>query len=364
MSNVHEPEVSQLASASAEIKSHALISSDGSTAETLSVFCPSCAAWHEVQDARSQWRSTEVLRAHDRLLHSEGWNERNTPLAQVMTRHVVCVRPDYDASLLPELLLERGIGCLPVIAEGDALVGIITKSDVLRALGRPPPSKKRPLAAGDVMTPFAFTLPADAEVARAAALMAHEGLEHLVVVAPDGATVAGIVAGADLLRWLAVHAGFVVPRPERKAPPPPPPRATHVLTPASQPKPPARHRREVPADVLVVDDDRDLREALVALLDEEGYVVTAAANGAEALQLLENAAPPALVLLDLQMPVMDGWTLHSEMKKRSALENVPLVLLSGQQDLEKEVRRLHAKGSLMKPLASVAVLDLVESLCD
>jgi hypothetical protein len=52
------------------------------------------------------------------------------------------------------------------------------------------------------------------------------------------------------------------------------------------------------------------------------------------------------------------------MKKRSTLENVPLVLLSGQQDLEKEVRKLHAKGSLMKPLASVAVLDLVESLCD
>jgi CheY-like chemotaxis protein len=83
------------------------------------------------------------------------------------------------------------------------------------------------------------------------------------------------------------------------------------------------------ARVLIVDDDEALLDALGGLLDSEGYEVETARNGKEALEKLATTAPPRLILLDLKMPVMDGWQFLAARAAQPPAERVPIVLLSG-----------------------------------
>jgi CBS domain-containing protein len=158
-----------------------------------------------------------------------------TPISEIMTTHVVTVTPDTSVETLTNLFLERGFSGAPVIDSSGRAVGIVSKTDLLResfdrADGEPddePVSVSRggiqiPLGRGmheqrgggttarDVMTPLAFTMPANASIARASALMALEGVHRVPVVAGDG-KVAGILSALDVLRWLARREGFVVP---------------------------------------------------------------------------------------------------------------------------------------------------------
>lgn len=84
-----------------------------------------------------------------------------------------------------------------------------------------------------------------------------------------------------------------------------------------------------PARVLIVDDDEALLDAFRGLLDSEGYEVETARNGKEALEKLATIAPPGLILLDLKMPVMDGWQFLATRPAESPALRVPIVLLSG-----------------------------------
>jgi CheY-like chemotaxis protein len=82
--------------------------------------------------------------------------------------------------------------------------------------------------------------------------------------------------------------------------------------------------------ILVVEDDPATRDAVVALLEDEGYVVMGAANGLQALEILARSEPPSLILLDLMMPVMDGWKFLAERRRiESGTRRTPVVLLSG-----------------------------------
>lgn len=81
--------------------------------------------------------------------------------------------------------------------------------------------------------------------------------------------------------------------------------------------------------IFIVDDDEALLDALGGLLDSEGYEVETARNGKEALEKLATIAPPGLILLDLKMPVMDGWQFLAARPVESPKEHVPIVLLSG-----------------------------------
>ncbi|MES1206761.1 MAG: response regulator, partial [Pseudomonadota bacterium] len=74
-----------------------------------------------------------------------------------------------------------------------------------------------------------------------------------------------------------------------------------------------------PASILVVDDDTDMREGLCDALIEEGYAVSAAINGAEAVRKLVNTSRPDLILMDLRMPVMDGYEF---LKRRDGDESL------------------------------------------
>src|SRR4051812_40483271 len=83
------------------------------------------------------------------------------------------------------------------------------------------------------------------------------------------------------------------------------------------------------AEVLVVEDDDLIREGIREVLEAEGYTTEGAANGEEALFYLEGATTlPKLVLLDLRMPILDGWGLVNRLRQNSAFALLPLAIMS------------------------------------
>ena len=92
--------------------------------------------------------------------------------------------------------------------------------------------------------------------------------------------------------------------------------------------------------VLVVEDDRLAREALCAILQGAGYAARGAADGAEALGALRRGALPDLILLDLMMPVLDGWQFRREQLRDPGLAGVPVVICSSPAGTAGSTRRL------------------------
>lgn len=110
--------------------------------------------------------------------------------------------------------------------------------------------------------------------------------------------------------------------------------------------------------VLLVDDDPDCREMLAVILEHYGYSVATAPNGREALTLLRNTPHPGVVLLDLMMPVMNGWELVTVMAEDCALTGIPVVITSGSEPAPtKGVTRV-----LKKPLDTGVLLKLLNTL--
>jgi CheY-like chemotaxis protein len=88
--------------------------------------------------------------------------------------------------------------------------------------------------------------------------------------------------------------------------------------------------------VLVVDDDPAQRDGLAEVLESRGYGVAQAANGWEALELA-IAHRPSMILLDLNMPVMDGWEVLHALKGSGTLRNIPVVVLTGDPDAPNDI---------------------------
>jgi two-component system, chemotaxis family, chemotaxis protein CheY len=83
-----------------------------------------------------------------------------------------------------------------------------------------------------------------------------------------------------------------------------------------------------PGTVFVVEDDVDLSEAVAEILRDAGYGVVCACNGLEALEYLRRHAAPSVMLLDLFMPVMDGWQVLKEVERDSALSGMPVIVMT------------------------------------
>jgi CheY-like chemotaxis protein len=113
--------------------------------------------------------------------------------------------------------------------------------------------------------------------------------------------------------------------------------------------------------VLIVEDDQDLREMMAQLLTLEGYEAATVANGREALDYLHGADRPNVILLDLMMPVMDGWEFHRRMEADPALPPVPVIVLSALDQARSA--NIHAAAFLKKPLDFDRLLDLVRRYC-
>jgi CheY-like chemotaxis protein len=112
--------------------------------------------------------------------------------------------------------------------------------------------------------------------------------------------------------------------------------------------------------VLVVDDDPDILQTLGLCLSSEGYRVLMAANGKEALEILDREHP-SVILLDLMMPVMDGWQFVAELEHRG-WRDVPLLILSADRSVQGHAKKLRANAHLAKPFDLDELLGKVQQL--
>jgi CheY-like chemotaxis protein len=113
--------------------------------------------------------------------------------------------------------------------------------------------------------------------------------------------------------------------------------------------------------VLIVEDDEDLREMMAQLLTLEGFETATVANGREALEYLHNASTPDVILLDLMMPVMDGWEFRRQQQADPAIAPVPVIVLSALD--QNRASNLDATAFLKKPLDFDRLLSLVRTYC-
>lgn len=114
-------------------------------------------------------------------------------------------------------------------------------------------------------------------------------------------------------------------------------------------------------DVLVVDDDASFAASLVEEIALFGYVAVTAANGAEALRLVQDRHP-RLILLDLEMPVMNGWQFLQRRRSNRALSRIPVVVISGMATTIEERRGDDVQGIIEKPFEEQKLVDTIHAL--
>jgi CheY-like chemotaxis protein len=111
--------------------------------------------------------------------------------------------------------------------------------------------------------------------------------------------------------------------------------------------------------ILLVDDDRDLREVLGLALARRGYEVRAAGDGLEALEAVAERRPD-LILTDLDMPRMGGIRLAEELARRRIAPPIPLIVLSADAEVERSAARVGAAGYLRKPFGLAQLYDALD----
>ena len=116
------------------------------------------------------------------------------------------------------------------------------------------------------------------------------------------------------------------------------------------------------AGVLVVEDDADILRAVVQVLEDEGIAVQAAENGRTALAALRapGASRPCLILLDLMMPVMDGWAFRAEQLRDPALSDIPVIVLTADGNAAEKATLLNGAGALRKPVELLTLLEAIQ----
>ena len=117
-------------------------------------------------------------------------------------------------------------------------------------------------------------------------------------------------------------------------------------------------------EIFIVDDDNDVRNALAELLEAEGFSVHGAPNGREALaRLRSGGVHPAVILLDLMMPGMDGWDFRSEQMRDPALASVPVVIVSAAGFSPESIRLQFSPAAyVVKPIERAALLDVLREV--
>ncbi len=116
--------------------------------------------------------------------------------------------------------------------------------------------------------------------------------------------------------------------------------------------------------ILVVDDDPDIREAIIEVLEENGHRTLSAANGNEALAALRSSdEPPCVILLDLMMPIMDGRAFREAQQADPELAKIPVIVLSAFRDSAETAKQLDVAGYLPKPVSLDALISLIDTFC-
>jgi CheY-like chemotaxis protein len=112
--------------------------------------------------------------------------------------------------------------------------------------------------------------------------------------------------------------------------------------------------------VLVVDDDPNIQRMMTKFLELEGFVPVTASNGQEALEYLRRGGNPHVILLDLRMPIMDGWTFRRIQRADPTLADIPVIVLTG---IEGDLDDLSVAASFCKPVSLFEVASVVRRLC-
>jgi predicted transcriptional regulator len=128
-----------------------------------------------------------------------------TPVSEIMSKDVIAVRPEVGVDDLEELLLASGISGAPVVDDLGKPIGIVSKTDLIHRKNAPSGGGK----VRDVMMRTAFCLSENESIARAAGLMAYEGVHRVPVVGARGMVV-GVVSPLDVMRWLARQYGYPI----------------------------------------------------------------------------------------------------------------------------------------------------------
>ena len=115
--------------------------------------------------------------------------------------------------------------------------------------------------------------------------------------------------------------------------------------------------------ILIVEDDEDVRGALAAVLEEEGYSVLEARHGEEALRMLRGAGAVCLILLDLFMPTMNGWAFRDEQRRDPDLSAIPVIVLSADGAAVKSAASMGALDYMVKPVDFDRLLKLIALHC-
>lgn len=116
--------------------------------------------------------------------------------------------------------------------------------------------------------------------------------------------------------------------------------------------------------VLIVEDSPDLRLLVSRLLQREGYILSKAANGQEALDLLRSMTElPSMILLDIMMPVMDGFLFREAQEKDPRLAGIPVVVMTADSHPESKAERLRVKEIIRKPIDIDRLLEVTDRLC-
>jgi CheY-like chemotaxis protein len=117
-----------------------------------------------------------------------------------------------------------------------------------------------------------------------------------------------------------------------------------------------------PVSVLVIDDDDDIRNLVAEILEGEGYSVATASNGVEALTILRQSTP-RLILLDLNMPVMNGAEFNQARCENPDLRQIPTVIMSAADRMHERVGHLDLAGAIAKPIELEGLLSVVRRYC-
>lgn len=128
------------------------------------------------------------------------------PIGGIMTRDVTCVRAEMPVSALRTLLVERGFGGVPVVDAEGKPIGVVTKTDLLRAEAQ---GEEETRAVRSIMTDLAIAVHEGMSIAQASALMAYEGV-HRIPVVDDDHRVVGILSALDVLHWLGQRSGYLM----------------------------------------------------------------------------------------------------------------------------------------------------------
>lgn len=115
------------------------------------------------------------------------------------------------------------------------------------------------------------------------------------------------------------------------------------------------------ADILLIDDEPDLRECISELLESEGYKVNQAENGKVALEKLKSGQIPRIIVLDYMMPVMDGKTFCENAAKDQQLSSIPIILLTAANVPTETTAEMAVSVKLEKPIDIEKFLNAVRS---